>query len=508
MAAKIDNAESVGYQRLIDDYSLQVLAPRRKSFILQKGKRRTVEHEGGRFCDEYYPKGYRPEQSLGPQLEFALKHEGIELEILSALFHAVDPDELTAYVAEKPTGVYARRAWCLYEFLTRKKLRLPDLTQGNYVHLLDPEDHYTCTPTLSRRHRIKNNLLGDADFCPTVRRTDALRVYEEGKLDERSREVIRQYPTDILQRALSYLFVKETKSSFEIERATPDQRRTARFVDLLQKADQRDFCNKSSLIELQEATVDERFANHDYRGDQNYVGQTVSYGSEVIHYVPPKAEDVLGMMNALFVAHQNMLRSGVFPPVLAAVVSFGFVFIHPFDDGNGRIHRFLIHNILAQTGFVPDGFILPVSATMLANMQRYDEALEWFSKRLMPLVDYELDRDGAMSVKNDTALHYRYIDMTCIAERLLEFVKETIETELPLELDYLVKYDNAKRLIEDVVDMGDRRIDDFIKFCNQNDGRLAKRKRESHFAALTDDEIARMEQCFRDAYGASFRKKV
>src|SRR5437016_11915487 len=32
------------------------------------------------------------------------------------------------------------------------------------------------------------------------------------------------------------------------------------------------------------------------------------------------------------------------PIVVAACVSFGFVFAHPFYDGNGRLHRFLIHH--------------------------------------------------------------------------------------------------------------------------------------------------------------------
>ena len=29
------------------------------------------------------------------------------------------------------------------------------------------------------------------------------------------------------------------------------------------------------------------------------------------------------------------------PIVAAAVLAFGFVYVHPFEDGNGRIHRYL-----------------------------------------------------------------------------------------------------------------------------------------------------------------------
>jgi hypothetical protein len=36
------------------------------------------------------------------------------------------------------------------------------------------------------------------------------------------------------------------------------------------------------------------------------------------------------------------------PVVAAAILAFGFVYIHPFEDGNGRIHRYLIHHVLAD----------------------------------------------------------------------------------------------------------------------------------------------------------------
>jgi len=69
---------------------------------------------------------------------------------------------------------------------------------------------------------------------------------------------------------------------------------------------------------------------------------------------------------------------------------YGFVFLHPFEDGNGRIHRFLIHNILARRKYTPPGFIFPVSAVMLKNLAGYDGSLESFSRALMALVEYSL----------------------------------------------------------------------------------------------------------------------
>jgi len=86
-------------------------------------------------------------------------------------------------------------------------------------------------------------------------------------------------------------------------------------------------------------------------------------------------------MRGLLACHRRMEMGRVPPVVHAAVVSYGFVFLHPFLDGNGRIHRFLIHNILARRGFTPPGAIFPVSAAMLNRPKEYDESLEAFSRR-------------------------------------------------------------------------------------------------------------------------------
>jgi hypothetical protein len=50
------------------------------------------------------------------------------------------------------------------------------------------------------------------------------------------------------------------------------------------------------------------------------------------------------------------------------------------------------------------------------------------------------------------------------------------------------------------VDLPDRLIDLFIQLCLQNNGRLSARKREAHFAFLTDDEMAGMENAVREGY--------
>jgi hypothetical protein len=266
-------------------------------------------------------------------------------------------------------------------------------------------------------------------------------------------------------------------------------------------AENEDFCEKARLIDLQNRIVDPRFRDTSYRTHQNYVGEAVALQKEKVHFVCPKPEDLAGLMAGLVTAHQRMDTGNVPAVVHAAAVAYGFVFLHPFEDGNGRIHRFLIHNILARRGFTPAGLVFPVSAAMLKNLADYDASLEAFSRPLLALVEYAFDAQGRMTVRNDTADWYRYLDMTPQAEALFRFIERTIATELVEELAFLANYDKTKQAIQEIVDMPDRQIAHFIQACLQNHGRLSARKRAGHFDFLSDKEIAGMENAIRSAYG-------
>lgn len=490
-----------GYAAIIERYDLDVIPNRHRSLVASSGIHRIDSRQG--IIEEVYPAKYWPGDTLGNHLEFALKYDGTNLAILSVLFEHAGEADLLEYVRSKPTGKYARRLWFLYEFLTGSMLPLDDIKQGNYIDLLEPGEYYTIAPGRQvRRQRINDNLLGDARFCPTVRRTDTLGEFEAADLPNRCRQIMADYSPEILNRALGYLYTKETKSSFEIERINPTSTRTERFVALLQVAEKEDFCRKPRWIEVQNRIVDARFRDVDYRTTQNYVGETVAWQKERIHFACPKPEDLGDLMDGLTGAHERMKAGGVSAVIHAAVIAYGFVFLHPFEDGNGRIHRFLIHNILARRCFAPEGVIFPISASMLKNPVDYNASLEAFSRQLMPLVEYSLDEDGRMTVHNDTAIWYKYMDMTPQAEALFRFIDHTIDTELASELAFLADYDKTKNTIQESVDMPDRQIDLFIRFCLQNNGRLSARKRESHFAFLSDEEIARMEEAVFSAYGA------
>jgi hypothetical protein len=149
---------------------------------------------------------------------------------------------------------------------------------------------------------------------------------------------------------------------------------------------------------------------------------------------------------------------------------------------------------------VPRGIMFPISAVMLKNPEDYDRSLEAFSRPLLQIIDYRLDEMGKMTVENESACWYSYMDMTAQAEALSEFILKTIEEELVQELSFLANYDTAKKAIQDIIDMPDRLVNLFIRLCLQSNGNLSARKRSAHFDFLSDEELTKMEQAVKDSY--------
>jgi hypothetical protein len=499
MEISLSELRPAGYTWLLEKLGLTGIPNWHRSSVSRSGAQYTKFHAD--HVEQVFRVQYWPGEKIVDHLEFALKYDGVNLGLLSVIFGHMPESEITDHIKSRPTGKYARRLWFFYEFLTGRQLPVSDINSGNYVEALEPEKYFTLqSGEKSRRHRVINNLPGCRAFCPVVRKSKKLSRLDYSSLRRRCEEIIRVFPPGLLRRALSYLYNKETRSSFAIEHIEPGAARTEKFIALLELAGKDDFCDKQQLIALQNRIVDPRFHDSGYRVSQNYVGQTVAGYREIIHFIGPRPDDLPELMTGLIETHRRLKSDQVSPIVHAAVIAWGFVFLHPFEDGNGRIHRFLVHNILALRGVLPPGLMFPVSAVMLKDPAAYDASLEAFSRSLLQLVDYRLHEDGQMTVSNDTACWYRYFDATAQAEALLDFVERTVEEELAAELSFLASFDNAKKSLQQVVDMPDRLIDLFIQLCLQNNGKLAKGKRSAHFAFLSEAELKAMETAVRKSY--------
>lgn len=488
-----------GYLHLISRYSLDVCELFSRSYMTTRTVKETIQH--GAIQETYFPlQRYSFDDSWQGQIVFALKYEGVNVEVLRSLFAKLDANEIAAFVQEHPLGGPQKRVWFLYEYLTGKQLDIPDGEGGSYLPLVDDELQFALPPESSVRNRrchILNNMIGNCQFSPYVRKTSALGGNTTGKLKDESDRLLQNYSPELLYRAVQYLYIKETKSSFAIERETPDQKRTESFVSLLRGIGHTPL-TKDALVTVQNGVVDERYRQKEWRTGQVYVGETITPGYEKVHFIAPRPDAIGELMDGFLSCLKTWMEAkDADPIVVSAVMGFAFVFLHPFDDGNGRLHRYILHAVLAQMGFVPQGLIFPVSAVMLKAPRDYDEALESFSKRLMPHLSYEIDSDGEVTVSNDSRDYYRSIDYTPIVEYFQKVVATTILTEWKAELDYLKQYDRMREGMRRIVDLPEKKANQFIMFVQQNGGRISQRKRE-FFAELTDDEVRRLEKVVRE----------
>jgi Fic family protein len=216
-------------------------------------------------------------------------------------------------------------------------------------------------------------------------------------------------------------------------------------------------------------------------------------GEPIPEHISARWQDLDKLLNGL-VETDSLLEKSQFHPVLtAAKIAFGFVFIHPFVDGNGRIHRYLIHHILAKMKFTPRGIIFPVSAAILEQIDDYRKVLESYSYPLLDFIDWETTQENNIEVLNETADYYRYFDATPQAEFLFDCIDYTIKKIIPEEVSYLNKYDKMKAWLDDKFEMPDKTVALLIRFLEQNNGILSKRARDKEFNDLTNDEIRKIE---------------
>jgi hypothetical protein len=227
-----------------------------------------------------------------------------------------------------------------------------------------------------------------------------------------------------------------------------------------------------------------------YRREGGFIGvHDRTTNLPIPEHISAKWDDLSQLMDSLIEVNY-LLKDSSFDPILATtLVAFGFVFIHPFEDGNGRLHRYLLHHVLAETGFTPKGIVFPISAVILKKIEQYRRVLEEYSRPRLEFIEWRPTEKGNIEVLNETINLYRYFDATKQAEFLYDCVQETIEKTLPEEVSYLQKYDELKAFLNSYIDMPDRLITLLIQFLNQGQGELSKRVRKKEFQFLTEREI-------------------
>ncbi len=498
----------IGYSELIGHYRLPALPLTQSSVIDTSIKGRQLRQQGGE-CIEAFEPNYSPDDTLAGHLQFALRYEGVNLQILALLFAQTGQEELSNWIQKNPESRYARVACYLFEWVTETELPIEDPVspRARYVQLGNEKLQLVYPSGMrSSRFRVSHNLIGNLRFCPFVRNTAYLQKMRARNLREVTANTLASYDPDLLRRAAAYLYLKETQSSFEVEREKPSPQKAQRFADLLRQADVAIPLTEERLVNLQQAVVDPRFREFTWRTQQNWIGKDHGYRKQV-DFVPARPEHVGGLMGGLLDLVNDYFNGSKYVPenstdsvIVAAIVAFGFVYIHPFMDGNGRIHRYLFHDILTKAQFTPRGIVLPVSAVILANLDDYVETLEKFSHPLNARTEYYPETPETPARGND-AVYFQYADLTRQAEFFYQALERTITQDLPSEIAYLLSFDAAYKALNELLDWPAHSLELFIRVVHSNCGNLSRSKQKSHFDWLTREEIVEAERIVQSSFG-------
>ncbi|WP_243458983.1 Fic family protein [Pseudomonas sp. OA65] len=173
----------------------------------------------------------------------------------------------------------------------------------------------------------------------------------------------------------------------------------------------------------------------------------------------------------------------------SAVAAFGFVYIRPLADGNGRVHRFLVNDVLRRDGVIPDPVILPISAVITddaGERRGYDRVLDQVSKPLMQAVREQVVFEPRQTTYPDGVVSnfsfqgadqarplWRYPDLGPHTVFLANIIGRTLTEQMREESRYLRSHARARAMLKEVVEMFDQQADRVLRSIEQNRGELS-----------------------------------
>lgn len=444
------------------------------------------------------------DESVAGHLEFAIKHELLDLLLIKRVIDCLDQKEITTFIKSNLKGIHRRKIWFYYEFFTNKKLEIEDLPAGKYENLISEKDYFTNTNIIkSKRHKINNNLLGTASFCPIIRKTKKLNFFIEKGLSGKSKKIVGKISPEILRRAASFLLLADSKASFEIEGERPPKSRIERWGKIINEAGKYDL-SIDEIERLHLALIhNTKLLKIGLREDGVFLGERDREGDPLPEFIGAREEDLEELMKSWIDLNQILAKCDIDPILYTTIMAFSFVYIHPLEDGNGRIHRYLLHHILGRQKFYPTDMIFPISSVILSEIEKYREVLIAHSTPLMNCIEWKITEKKNVKVTNKTIDLYCYFDCTEASEFIYECAEKTIEELLPREIKYLESFDKSFKEAKDFIEMPDHKLKQLLTFIIHNGGKLSSRKKKCYFWDLPEDTQIDVEEIINDNFDLS-----
>lgn len=171
-----------------------------------------------------------------------------------------------------------------------------------------------------------------------------------------------------------------------------------------------------------------------YREEQNVIKDAAT---GAIVYLPPEGKDVPPLMREMYQWLAKSDKDEIPVPVIAGVLHYQFVTIHPFYDGNGRTARMLATWILYRGGYDLGKFF--------SLEEFYSDDLAGYYKALQthPKHNYYDGRDKADIT---SWLEYFVHSMSDVFHRVSAEVMEKVK-EKPRDIPLIKDFDRRARIV-------------------------------------------------------------
>jgi Fic/DOC family len=507
-------SELAGFSALNEIFDIKSVQPLTSTCLIRK-TRSTVERDG--FRVETFTPNYAPNGSIKSHFEFGLKYDDLNFEWLSRFFEKSGQDWIVEWIRSQPASIYARKTAFFYEWF---KSSLPaDLqtTATNYETAIDPKRYLVASnPIKNKRWRIEDNMPGTQSFCPLIRINSKLKEAVDFDLARDLDELDEKFGSDLLMRSASWLTFNESRASFLIEKEQDRKDDIRRFASAMMM-----YCGRineplsnDSLVAFQKEVLGQRSLRTGIRKSPVFVGSSARHDVTLVHYIAPASEQLDKLMEGLRSFEEKTreykssspLSKSAHSVIRTSAIAFAFVYIHPFADGNGRVHRLLVNDTLIRDGVVPQGVILPVSSTIVKSSSRrggYQSVLDSLSRRLMRQYNtsYKFDKevvceDGVITdfqfdEYKDAIAFWRHTDLTNHCAYMADVIRATVRENMTDEAQFLALHDEAKKRLKTVFEMPDNDADSIVRSLRENKYLVTNSLRNKYFAIFNDEETSK-----------------
>jgi len=408
---------------------------------------------------------------------FKEKNLQYERKSLKRLFEILWKDFVEKFCNENENNISARKLWFFYEKIFDNEIKFWPI-KTTYQKILDENIFYVSKWKKNKKWNLIDNFLWNINwFNPFVKKSNELEKLLNIDYNWEIQKIIDSKTEYLIEKSISFLYLKETKSSYEIEWENYNFNKNQKFLNSLKNIEIAKKLEIKNVIKFHNLIMPNEKKELNIRRFNNYIASWNELMWEIlIDYICPKWKDVNFLLQDLLNFYEKN-RNNLNPILLASLFSLFLVFIHPFSDWNGRLSRFFFHYILKDL-WIWKNVVIPISAYILNNKDEYYLNLDKISKTFWVNINYFLDKNWEIKINWESKENYFNWDYSDIIFYFAKILKESLEKNFKQEIDFLENFYKFLEAIDDNFDLLEKEKNYIWKFIVEWKWKISKNKQD------------------------------